>query len=400
MNRPILFTSALAVAIVCAACKDKQQIQVYRVSKEAPQNSAPDNSGMAAMPGSQPSMQGAIPPPMNAGSGEAITDTPPSGWEPQPPSQMRLASYLVKGENGAVADVSLIVLGGAAGGVLENVNRWASQLGQPALTEDQLKEKATHVSSGLGDVTVVDLEGLPAGGDATKDGRILAGIASADNRTVFFKMRGNAALVAAQKEEFSKWIGSVRLGEAGAKPGLTAEHPSISTPMTPPAEGANPNLPADHPPLSTPMTQPAPAAESAKPQLKWEVPANWKPVQASSMRYASFAVSDAAGGTADLAVSSFPGDTGGDLANVNRWRQQSGLQPVAEAELNSLIVSVKAKDAEIRTVDLAGSSSRILAGWTMQDGSTWFFKLSGPDALVAGEKAAFVKFLESVQFKP
>lgn len=201
MKRPFLFSGGLAVVVFYSACKDKQDIQVYRVAKELPGAQMADNSSMPPVPQA---------PSMAAGSGPAIADTPPSGWEAQPPSSMRLASYLVKGENGAIADVSLVALGGGAGGVLDNVNRWLAQLGQPAITEGRLNETAQRLSSSLGDVTVMNLEGLPQGGDALKDGRILAGILSSSDRTIFFKMRGNAALVEAQKAEFVKWIASVQ----------------------------------------------------------------------------------------------------------------------------------------------------------------------------------------------
>ena len=45
---------------------------------------------------------------------------------------MRQASFLVHGDNGAVADISFVSLGPAAGNVLDNVNRWLGQLGRTA----------------------------------------------------------------------------------------------------------------------------------------------------------------------------------------------------------------------------------------------------------------------------
>ena len=36
----------------------------------------------------------------------------------------------------------------------------------------------------------------------------------------------------------------------------------------------------------------------------------------------------------DLIVTKFPGDVGGVLANVNRWRKQIGLQPIGDDELD------------------------------------------------------------------
>ena len=74
-----------------------------------------------------------------ARAGSTIVSTPPN-WEPQPLSQMRQASFLVRGENGAVADISLVRLGAAAGNVLDNANRWLEQLGQPPITAEELAE--------------------------------------------------------------------------------------------------------------------------------------------------------------------------------------------------------------------------------------------------------------------
>jgi hypothetical protein len=373
LNKQLINSAALAVLLFCAGCKDKEEIKVYRVSKEPPPAAMPTaeaggtGGGMGAMPGMGGQQFASEPTP-------DITSEAPAGWDPQPPSAMRLASYLVKGDNGASADVSLIALGGPAGGALENVNRWLGQIGQAAITEEKLAETAKHIASAFGDVLVVDLAGLPSGADATKDGRIIAGIASSDGRTFFFKIRGNANLVGAQKDAFIKWIGSVRFEES--------------------ATGAA-SPPADEP--AAPMKA---AAGMEKPQVTWQAPANWKTEQASSMRFASFSVAGADGGKGDISVSVFPGDTGGDLANVNRWRSQVGLEPLAEGDLKSLVTKVSSPGGEFQLVDLSGKTSRVLAGWRLVNGSTWFFKLSGPDAVVGAEKDNFTKFLQSVEFKP
>ena len=204
----LYYLRLFALLGVLSGCNNRKDIEVYRVSKEsaAPPAPAADQSGMPAMPG-MPAQPGMAAEP----GGPGVTSTPPAGWEPQPPSSMRLASFLVKGDNGTTADVSLVILAGGAGGGLENVNRWLTQLGQPAIAEDKLVQISKHVPSPLGDVVFVDLEGLPSGGDPAKDGRILGGMISGEEKTVFFKMRGNAALTEAQKENFIKWIASVRM---------------------------------------------------------------------------------------------------------------------------------------------------------------------------------------------
>jgi len=372
------YLGLFALLGVLSGCNQKQDIKVYRVSKEsaAPAAPAADNSAIPAMPG-MPSQPG-----MAAEAGPAIASMPPAGWEPQPPSSMRLASFLVKGDNGSTADISLVMLSGPAGGGLENVNRWLSQLGQPAINDEKLAQLVKHVPSLLGDVLLVDLEGLPSGGDPAKDGRILGGIISSEGKTIFFKMRGNAALAEAQKDNFIKWIATVRMEDSGAAPAADTNPAAASMPSMPGMQSASA----------------APVDETAKPQVKWEVPDGWKSVPATSMRYASFAVAGSNGETADLSISTFPGAAGGDLQNVNRWRGQIGLEPVTD--IKPLVVPVTGKSGEILMVDMSGSKGRILAGWTLKNGNTWFFKLNGPDQLVGGEKEKFTKFLQSIEFQP
>jgi hypothetical protein len=116
---------------------------------------------------------------------------------------------------------------------------------------------------------------------------------------------------------------------------------------------------------------------------------------ASAMRYASFAT-EKNGEKADISVVTFPGDGGSDADNVNRWRQQIGLGPVDSVD--ALIVPQHAGALHFSTVDMAGPTTRVLAGWTRHEGRTWFFKLTGPPAVVEQEKPKFAAFLQSVRF--
>lgn len=166
-------------------------------------------------------------------------------------------------------------------------------------------------------------------------------------------------------------------------------------------ESPVPESPApENPGMSGMPTMGVPSADSEKPRIQWEVPSGWKTVPPSPMRYASFTVEGKSGGTADISVIVFGGDGGSDLQNVNRWRGQIGLPPVTENDLKPLIVPMKAKDGDILTVDMTGPKARLLTGWARIDGKSWFFKLTGPDAVAAGEKENFAKFLQSVQFHP
>lgn len=349
--------SFVAAAMFLSACdRSDQQVKVYRVAK-APLEAA--SSGDAVMPTNAASPAF----PTGAAPIAPMTAVAPPNWEPQPLSQMRQASFLVHGDNGAVADISFVTLGAAAGNVLDNVNRWLSQLAQPPITPDKLASTVQKMPTARGAVDVVDLVGQPENGDSNKDGRIVGAIASDEGRTAFFKMRGNPALVGAQKENFLKWVSSARAGNttAGAPESTTAQ------------------------------------ANADKPQIKWDVPQGWSPAPASAMRYASFAA-ETNGEKADISVVTFAGDGGSDADNVNRWRQQIGLPAVEAGALDSMIVPVQGSEISVSMVDMSGATARVLAGWTRHDGRVWFFKLTGPKTVVEQEKSNFVKFLQSVRF--
>jgi hypothetical protein len=244
------------------------------------------------------------------------------------------------------------------------VNRWLGQLGQPPLTEQKLGEMAQRLHTSLGDVTVVDLAGLPDNADPARDGRIIAGMVTTANATLFFKMRGNADLVEAQKGDFIKWVTAVCDAQTQTAPPQMAE---------------------------------APLQTMSAPQIKWKTPEGWTEVPPSSVRYASFSA-PAEDGKIDISVVTFPGDGGSDADNINRWRGQMGLAPVDANGATSQVAPLKTADTTFSTTDIAGDKTRTIAAWTRHDGRVWFFKATGPNAAVEKEKPKFVKFIESVRF--
>jgi hypothetical protein len=353
----VLYLNLFAVLLV--SCEKTSEIKVYRVSKAPLEESAPQQQDAMPTNTAAPRMPGGLAP-------TAATEiTTPQNWEPQPLSQMRQASFLVKGDNGAVADISFVSLGAAAGNVLDNVNRWLEQLGQPPITEQKLGEIAQRLRTSLGDVTVVDLAGLPENADPAKDGRIIAAIGITGSSTLFFKMRGNADLTEAQKGDFIKWVAAVCNAQT---------------------ETQSPKMAA------------MPPQDAGAPQIKWETPEGWTQLPPSSMRYASFNAADGNGGKIDISIVTFAGDGGSDADNVNRWRGQIGLAPIDASAVTSQVTPLKTADTTFSTTDIAGAKARTIAAWTRRDGRVWFFKATGPNAAVEKEKPNFVKFIESVRF--
>jgi hypothetical protein len=347
------------VAALLASCEKNSEIKVYRVSKAPLEEPAPQQQDVMPTNTAAPRMPGGFAP-----TADTTVVTPPN-WEAQPLSQMRQASFLVNGQNGAVADISFVSLGSAAGNVLENVNRWLGQLGQPPITEQKLGEIAQRLHTSLGDVIIVDLAGLPDNADPARDGRIIAATVTTANSTLFFKMRGNADLTEAQKGDFIKWVAAVCNAQTQAGPPQMAE---------------------------------APLQTTSAPQIKWKTPEDWTEVPPSSMRYASFSAPADGSGKIDISIVTFPGDGGSDADNVNRWRGQMGLATVDASTVTSQVVPLKTADTTFSTTDIAGDKTRTIAAWTRRDGRVWFFKATGPNAAVEKEKPKFLEFLRSVQF--
>jgi len=171
---------------------------------------------------------------------------------------------------------------------------------------------------------------------------------------------------------------------------------------------ASQGLPADHPPIggqTNPAAAPAGMAGTAVPtaggsDLTWSAPDNWTPKAGSAMRKGSYAIKRD-GAEADLSITAFPGDTGGLHPNLNRWRGQLGLPPATPSELDASLQHLDGQGLHFEVIDLVGTTgtppNRLLGAIANFNGNSWFFKLTGPDSLVAAEKPAFLAFLQTVK---
>jgi len=185
--------------------------------------------------------------------------------------------------------------------------------------------------------------------------------------------------------------------------------PPVERPKKTMAQG---ELPDGHPPIGGAAAN-APAggamaaaglpagAVSKNNALVWTAPANWQERAPGSIRKGSYTVPGEGGAAGDLSITAFPGDTGGLHANVNRWRGQIGLAPISDAEVEKSITQFEANGLKIIFVDMVGTSGnppmRLLGAIVPYERETWFFKLTGPDPLVAGQREAFRTFLSTVK---
>jgi hypothetical protein len=85
------------------------------------------------------------------------------------------------------------------------------------------------------------------------------------------------------------------------------------------------------------------------------------------------------------------------LANVNRWRGQLGLEPRPDADSVGA-ETIEVAGAPARLVDIVGVDGHMLGVISTRGDATWFYKLTGPDPLVADHRDAFVAFMQSIRF--
>ena len=125
----------------------------------------------------------------------------PTHWEQIPPTQMLLAKFNVRGDGDTLAEITISAFPGNAGGLLANVNRWATQqLGLDPINADQLPDILSDINGESAQGKLVDLTGESA--------RIIAAIISRPEETWFVKMMGSEALVGAEKEAFTNFVQS------------------------------------------------------------------------------------------------------------------------------------------------------------------------------------------------
>jgi hypothetical protein len=136
----------------------------------------------------------------------------------------------------------------------------------------------------------------------------------------------------------------------------------------------------------------------------WTVPAGWQSVTPSQFLLAQFII-QANGAQAEVNVSQLAGEGGGLLANVNRWRRQLGLPPVSQEEdFSKMVDSLTVPGGQVQVVDFngtnvkTGQAARLVGVVLPRNGQTWFYKLMGDPGVVAAQKDAFLKFIQSARY--
>ncbi|MDE3067642.1 MAG: hypothetical protein KGJ60_08835 [Verrucomicrobiota bacterium] len=358
----------LLMAALLAGCGRGNGVKVYQLAND---QSAPPPPSQTSAP---PRTEGAAPP-------SGLQWSLPAGWTEASPGEMSVASFQVPGQNGGAASVSIVPLPGLAGGVEANVNRWRGQVGLDEASPDEIQKSAQSIQAGDQPAQLFDILGKNSGGESS---RILAAIQRRGDTTWFIKMIGAGTLVEQQKPAFIAFLKSLKFPAAAPAEALPPGHPPVG--------GAD---------TATPMTGSI-AAETARPA--WTVPADWKEVPTAQFLVAEYSIAGANGGGAAVNVAELAGDGGGLLPNVNRWRQQIGLDAVGGDDLGKVTATVAVAGGQATLVDWTGASAgiggpvRLVGAIVPVAGQTWFYKLMGEPSVVAAQKDAFVKFVQTAKY--
>lgn len=370
----------LSIAVSCLAGCGRDEATVTVVPKQS-STSVPTG----ALPPGHPEPGATMPAGMDMGMGmmhrPKLAFTTPAGWSEAPLGSMRVASFKIE-KDGKQADVSVMPLGGGAGGDVANVNRWRGQVSLEPLAEDALKKTAEKVEVAGEPAELYDIAGTnPGSGDPM---RVIGVIQHRDGSAWFYKMSGDDALVASQKPALLEFMKSVRF-EAAPSAGM---------------------LPPSHPPIdgmgaAAAVASAGPISREGQPQ--WTVPADWKEVAGGQFLVGKFIITGSGTAQAAVNVSASAGEGGGFAANVNRWRRQIGLAEAAEADIRQQSTQMDLAEGKGTAIEISGTDpasgqpTRVIGIMVPRPGQTFFYKLAGEANLVSAQRDNFIKFVQSAK---
>ena len=150
--------------------------------------------------------------PKSVASDNAFLWQVPTGWKEEPASGMRIATFRLAGNPDEI-DVSIVSLGGMAGGLEANLARWATQLNIKLAADQDLPKlisNAEIISLPNGSkAKIFDFTRLQGGQDLSTKSMIAAMI-NFDDTTVFVKMTGSIDAVKNHERSFQALLQSIQ----------------------------------------------------------------------------------------------------------------------------------------------------------------------------------------------
>ena len=145
---------------------------------------------------------------------------------------------------------------------------------------------------------------------------------------------------------------------------------------------------------------------AAPASLSWTAPEGWDEVPGSGMRKATF-FAHSGTQTGECSIVSFPGDVGGEAANLVRWAGQLGVTlsdedaatfiEGAESFTTESGIEGRIYDFSSLLASAAPGTPSMLASILDRGNEKVFVKLMGPAALLADEKERFHQLSVSIR---
>ncbi len=302
-------------------------------------------------------------------SSSLIQFTKPEGWtEDTDTSGLATLSFALPGKVG----VSAIPLPARLAENPMIINMWREQVGLGPVDDAAAQGLAKPIAIGGHTGRLFDFAGTkPLAGQEVPP-RIVSASLVLGQVGWFFKLSGSADAIGPQFGAFTNFLATLKFQPA-------ASEVNFDKLMSEAQETAKQPPP------------PEPAADGPT----WARPAGWTEKPRTAMRLGNFTAGD---GQAEITVMTFPGDVGGLLANVNRWRGLAGLSPVDATGLAKATVSLSIAGTPATLVEAIGEKKGSMSVYHQVGDQTWFYKIAGPSAVVAAEKTAFMEFIQSIQF--
>jgi len=349
--RRFLLLAPLSFCLICS-CKD-DEIRTYKVASDS---TAESPAPPAADPADAASKQEAP----GAAQTDSIVWQAPKDWKQEAAGQFLTAAYALPGGG----RVTVSKLGGDGGGLAANVNRWRGQLGFKPLDDKDVVGQPLKITDSDEEMLLFNLTSENPPADAQG---ILAGVLPLKTESWYFKFSGPVDLLRKSEDLFMEFLRSVRI--AGSRK---------SAPATTPSGGKKIHVTA---------------------------PDGWTASEGSSMRAASYGIAGPDGTSADVSVIPLPGDSGSVLDNVNRWRAQLQLAPLASADDPALGKKEQCPAGEIFISHMTstepvtdGKKAAIGTAILKRPDMTWFFKITGEATLVQANLEKFETFVRSTTF--
>jgi hypothetical protein len=143
------------------------------------------------------------------------------------------------------------------------------------------------------------------------------------------------------------------------------------------------------PPRAMKEPAPAPSGEVSLDRVRslfsFDLPVGWKETpQPQQGRIFEFHAGDAL-----VTLSLLSGESGGVVANVNRWRGQAGLDPLSDELTRASTHAFPFLSPEGWIVDMVGKDRTIVCAFVLSSEFSIFLKMDGPPGAVSEQRVAF-----------